>query len=96
MTRGTRLGGRLVLVLLLGLSVVGCSEPSEPATDEAHAFFEQCMRERGVELDSLDLVVNRDRTYYLRGFSAGDVPEGLDPSLECENAMIRRLGLRPE
>ncbi len=94
MTRGA--AGRMAWVLLAVLAATGCSQRSDPATEEAHAFFERCMQDRGVEVESLDLVVNHDRTYSLRSFSTGDVPEDLDPSLECENAMIRRLGLRPE
>jgi hypothetical protein len=60
--------------------------------------FTACVTARGIDVDRVDANVTVDRQLQLRGWtSSGEQPPGSDDAdLDCENALMRELRLRPD
>ena len=81
------------LVLLAGCGDTAHPELTQQFIDE----FTACLTDEGINVDRVDASVTQDRELQIRGWAAsGESPSSAEyADLDCENALLEELGLRP-
>ncbi len=78
--------------------LVGCGDTSDQAlTQQFIEEFTACLTDEGINVDRVDANVTEDRELQIRGWSAsGESPPGAEyADVDCENALMQELQLRP-
>lgn len=78
--------------------LAGCGDTSDPElTQQFVEEFTACLTDEGINVDRVDASVTEDRELQMHGWaSSGEEPPGSDSApLDCENALMQELQLRP-
>jgi hypothetical protein len=78
--------------------LAGCGDTSDPElTQQFIEEFTACLTDEGINVDRVDASVTEDRELQMRGWaSSGEEPPSAEyADVDCENALMQELRLRP-